>query len=90
MFEEIRRAAIFLGDITLVGTVPGSEGRKISNSKVTLEMGFAGGVLGWDHVICVIMDYFGRPEVLPFDVRNRRFPIKYRCAPDSTDLSQAA
>jgi hypothetical protein len=91
MFEKIGRAAIFVGDITLVGNVPVSAGKKkIPNSNVTLEMGYAAGVLGWDRVICVINEHFGGRDELPFDVRNRRFPIKYRCAPDSTDLSQAA
>src|SRR5437899_2419856 len=60
MFDKIGESAIFLGDVTLVGTIQkttNKEGdctKKTSNPNVALEMGYAAGILGWGRIICVI------------------------------------
>jgi hypothetical protein len=84
MFQKIRESGLFVGDVTLTGVAHRHDGeiRKVPNSNVSLEMGYAAGVLGWDRIICVMNEHFGNRSQLPFDVRNRRFPIDYSLAPD--------
>jgi hypothetical protein len=85
MFQKIRAAAIFVGDMTLVGNVerPNGTNKRTPNPNVLLEMGFAAGKIGWGRIICVMNEHFGPREELPFDVRNRRFPINYTLSPDA-------
>lgn len=86
MFQKIRESALFVGDMTLTGEAHRHDGetRKVPNSNVSLELGYAAGVLGWERVICVMNEHYGKRSELPFDVRNRRFPIDYSLAPDDT------
>ncbi|MDB6095539.1 MAG: hypothetical protein JWM32_3101 [Verrucomicrobia bacterium] len=77
IFEKIAAASFFVADVTLVATGNFSPERRQPNSNVSIEMGFAAGVLGWDRVICIMDAAYGKPEHLPFDHRNRRFPITY-------------
>jgi hypothetical protein len=80
MFARIKKCAIFLGDMTLVGSIKkegSDEVKRVPNPNVLLEMGYAAGTIGWGRVICVMNEQFGKRTELPFDVRNRRFPIDY-------------
>jgi hypothetical protein len=43
-----------------------------------VEMGFAAGTIGWERIICVMNEAFGEIEDMPIDVRNRRYPIRYK------------
>jgi hypothetical protein len=81
MFDKIAAASIFVGDVTLVATADAMKKRRSPNSNVSIEMGFAAGVLGWSRVICVMNEAFGSRFDLPFDHRNRRFPITYTRKP---------
>lgn len=84
MFEKIKNSAIFIADLTLVGSIPldaGPRAKRVPNPNVLLEMGFAAGTLGWGRIICVMNEHFGSRQELPFDVRNRRFPINYTLDP---------
>jgi hypothetical protein len=93
MFEKIQNSAIFVADSTLVGSIPAKEGesaKKIPNPNVLLEMGYAAGSLGWGRIICVMNEHFGTRQELPFDVRNRRFPINYILAPTDTEARAKA
>lgn len=86
MFEKIMESSLFLGDVSLTGLATRTDEakRRMPNSNVILEMGFAAGTLGWDRVICVMNEAFGKREEQPFDVRNRRFPINYNLPADAT------
>ncbi len=87
MFEKIGEAAIFLGDVSLVGAVRRDRKllKRVPNPNVSIEEGFAAGVIGWERVICVSNEHFGKNEEQAFDQRNRRFPISYRLAPDASE-----
>lgn len=87
MFEKIGESAIFLGDVSLVGTVmrDGELLKRVPNPNVSIEEGFAAGVLGWERVICVSNEHFGKNEEQSFDQRNRRFPASYRLTPDTAN-----
>jgi hypothetical protein len=85
LFTRIKKSAVFIADMTLVGTITkagSDEVKRVPNPNVLLEMGYAAGTIGWERVICVINKHFGKSAELPFDVRNRRFPIEYSLDPD--------
>ena len=84
MFDKIRKSAVFIGDVTLVGSVESADERcekRLPNPNVLLETGFAAGTMGWGRIICVMNEHFGRSQDQPFDLRNRRFPIRYSSDP---------
>jgi hypothetical protein len=85
MFDRIKRSAIFIGDVTIVGKIQQDNGetRNVPNPNVSLEMGYAAGIMGWGWLICVMNEHFGERKSLPFDVRNRRFPIDYTLDPNN-------
>jgi hypothetical protein len=90
MFKKIRDSAIFVGDVTLVGTIPPrgrGAAKRVPNPNVSLEMGYAAGRLGYERIIGVMNLKNGRPEEQPIDARNKRFPITYRL--DSADQADA-
>jgi hypothetical protein len=92
MFQKIDRSALFVADTTLVGTIPplnpGDPPKRVPNPNVSLEMGYAAGRIGWDRIICVMNEAYGERKDLPFDVRNRRFPIDYTLRADSMDRKE--
>src|SRR5262249_38410873 len=49
------------------------------------EMGYALGRIGFERVITVMNTAKCRPEELPIDFRNKRFPITYQLEPDQKD-----
>ena len=55
------------------------------NPNVLLEMGYAFGRIGFERVITVMNTAKCRPEELPIDFRNKRFPITYRLEPNQKD-----
>ena len=91
MFEKINEPSIFLGDATLVGTIQGlnlkptDPPKRTTNPNVAIEMGLAAGLLGWERIICVMNEHYGTRADLPFDVRNRRFPIDFTLSPEDYD-----
>lgn len=91
MFKKIRDSVIFVGDMTLVGTIP-PRGRgapkRVPNPNVSVELGYAAGRIGYERIIGVMNLKNGRPEELPIDYRNKRFPITYKL--DSADQADAA
>ena len=92
MFDKIGESSIFVGDATLVGRIEGADIdfsdpiKRTTNPNVAIEMGLAAGLLSWGRIICVMNEHYGKREDMPFDVRNRRFPIDYNLSPaDSAD-----
>lgn len=70
IFDKIRRADIFVGDVSFInGEVAG---RRTPNPNVLVELGYAAGCLGWDRIICVFNRSTGEINDLPFDIRQRR------------------
>ena len=59
--------------------------KRVPNPNVSLEMGYAAGRIGWDRIICVMNEAYGERKDLPFDVRNRRFPIDYNLHADKME-----
>ena len=92
MFKRIRKSAVFIADVTLVGTIKHDDGRddkRVPNPNVLLEMGYAAARIGWGRIICVMNEHYGKRADQPFDVRNRRFPIDYKLKPGNAKNSDA-
>ncbi len=87
IFRKIRDSALFLADVTFVSKTEGREGqkaKKLPNPNVMLELGYAAAMIGWDRVILIMNKAYGSPESLPFDLRNRRFPLTFDLPPASS------
>lgn len=70
IFEKIRRADIFVGDVSFINGE--GAGRRTPNPNVLVELGYAAGCLGWDRIVCVFNRATGEINDLPFDIRQRR------------------
>jgi hypothetical protein len=70
IFDKIKRADIFVGDVSFINEE--GNGRKTPNPNVLVELGYAAGCLGWDRIICVFNEATGGINDLPFDIRPRR------------------
>ncbi|MBF4491532.1 hypothetical protein IR010_03195 [Flavobacterium sp. MR2016-29] len=74
IFNKIDNANIFVADVSFINA--DSSGKKCPNPNVLIELGYASKALGWDKIICVFNNQYGKIEELPFDLRFRR-PISY-------------
>lgn len=71
ILEKIRSCDVLVADVTLVHD-EGVQPKRTPNPNVLLELGYAAGSLGWEHVVLVVNQAFGPVEELPFDLRGRR------------------
>jgi hypothetical protein len=87
ILQKIQSADAFLADLTYVGGVFEESGKPtgdvIPNPNVMIELGYALAELGWERIVTVINTHYGSQEKLPFDLKNRRWPIDYNLAPDA-------
>jgi hypothetical protein len=80
IFHKLTQTAVAVFDITPVGKAERT-GKALPNPNVLLELGFATSLIGWDRIILVMNTADGyQPEHLPFDLRHRRFPVRYKAA----------
>jgi hypothetical protein len=79
IFGKIRDAKVIVADVTLTGVRPG--GKRLINSNVALEVGYAIGVHGDGVLLKVMNTHYGPPEELPFDLAHRRWPVRFNLAP---------
>ncbi len=76
IFTKIENAAIAIFDVSIVRPMRRNKG--LINPNVAIELGFAAHAIGWDRIICIMNTASGDPELLPFDLKQRRFPLTYR------------
>jgi hypothetical protein len=71
ILEKIAAADVFLADPTTI--TPRLAKRPCPNPNVNYELGYAVGELGWDRVILLFNEAYGRfPKDLPFDIIQQR------------------
>ncbi|MBE3096927.1 MAG: hypothetical protein IMZ44_07325 [Planctomycetes bacterium] len=88
IFKKIEKAAVFIGDVTFVGsavTIDGSPGKALPNPNVLVELGYAAKAVGWERIICVFNEYYGSVDDQIFNLKHRRNPIRYHLGPDRDD-----
>jgi hypothetical protein len=80
IFRKIDNAAVFVPDITFVGTR--LDGRPIPNPNVLIEYGWALKSVTHFRIVPVMNTAFGKPtrDAMPFDLGSFRNPITYECA----------
>jgi hypothetical protein len=92
IFRKIDQAAVFVADVTLVaqmqdGAPKGGEAstpKKLINSNVAIEYGYAVRALGDESILMVQNTYYGDRAELPFDLKHKAGPIQYRLPPGAT------
>jgi len=82
IFEKIRASEVVVADVTLTCATP--DGKKLINSNVAYELGFAHGHHGHGVILKVMNTHYGPPDDLPFDLKHRRWPEQFELAPDAT------
>lgn len=86
ILEKIRLADAFVADISFVSRVRGTssdDDKIIPNPNVMIELGYALAELGWERILYVLNTDSGSADNLPFDLRHRRWPIKYCLSEDA-------
>lgn len=81
ILEKIRASDVFVGDVSAVGT---TGKKKLINSNVAIELGFALCALTDRRLIMIMNEHFGSREDLPFDLKHKAGPIIYRLGPDAS------
>lgn len=85
IFSKIDACDIFICDISIINSE--SEGRKVPNPNVLIELGYAAKKLGWNNIICLFNKEFADVEDLPFDIRSRK-PIIYDTSQGNSQAKQ--
>lgn len=75
IFTKISNSYAFVADITFCAT--DDDNKKYPNPNVLIELGYASRTLGWDRIILLMNEAFGKIEDLPVDISDRRNPIAY-------------
>ena len=86
ILDKIDRAAMFVGDVSIINQ--GAGGRPTPNPNVLVELGYAVKALGWERVSLVMNSQFGGPDLLPFDLKMRRVAI-YSASENDKDRTPA-
>lgn len=87
IFKKIRHAKVVVADVTLTGQTP--EGKRLCNSNVAIELGYALGIHGDEVLLKVMNTHYGPPQDLPFDLAHRRWPVEFNLSPDATVAERA-
>lgn len=80
IFDKIAASSVVVSDVTPVGSVYGDSGKKLLNSNVAIELGFALHRVTDRAIIMVMNSHYGRHEDLPFNVRGKAGPITFKLA----------
>lgn len=77
IIKKIARADIFVADVSTINS-SSPDGRRSPNPNVVFELGYAMGALGWERIVMLFNEHFGKfPSDLPFDFdRHRASPYK--------------
>jgi hypothetical protein len=87
ILEKIDAAEVVVADVTVVGVVTdvlaGEKPKKLVNSNVATEFGYALRALTYRKVLMVFNSHYGNYEDLPFDFRQRGGAIVFNLAPQA-------
>ena len=80
IFAKIDKSQVFVCDVTICKFRRVC--RKAPNPNVLIELGYAIRSMGPDRILMVMNTAFGGPELLPFDLRNKRVIVYNACQED--------
>jgi hypothetical protein len=87
---KIDASAVVVADVTLVGRGSGdgaAADKKLVNSNVAIELGYAYKARGDDNVILVFNAHYGTHEELPFDLRHKGGAVVFDLPPDADNAA---
>ena len=92
IYRKIRASDVFVADVTPVGVAAEKSDKKLINSNVAIELGYALGAHSDEHLIMVLNTAFGHREVLPFDLAHKAGPIEFQLSATASkkDIEAAA
>ncbi len=85
ILDKIDASAVVVADVTLVGRTrgEGSDSKRLINSNVAIELGYASRALGDEYIILVFNAHYGAHEDLPFDLRHKGGAVVFDLPPDA-------
>jgi hypothetical protein len=84
--DRIKGTDIYIPDLTFIQKPKEEDTEGISAPNVNIEYGYAlGENITEERIIGIMNTAYGAPEKLPFDIKQRRFPITYHLEPGSTN-----
>ena len=90
IFRKIDESDVVVADVTIVGEVFGNQNesksersKKLINSNVAIELGYAFGARGDENVLLVFNKHYGSYEELPFDLRHKGGAVVFDLQPDA-------
>ncbi|HWP68372.1 MAG TPA: hypothetical protein VN437_03645, partial [Rectinemataceae bacterium] len=90
ILEKIDNCTAFVADVSIInsGNVKqDNRARRTANPNVLIELGYAIKSCGWDRILPVCNEHFGKIEQLPFDIPERRvipYTLSDIATPDET------
>lgn len=77
IFDKIDNCDMFIADVSLIGkynkgTFFNKKVKRVVNSNVMIELGYAAAMIGWERIVCIFNEDYGKIEDLPFDLRQHR------------------
>lgn len=84
IFAKIEAADAFVADVSIVNPTRTGDARPTPNPNVLVELGYAVRSLGHARMVLVVNSHFGKPELLPFDLRQLRV-LAYESAPENAE-----
>ena len=84
ILEKIKNSDVSVADVTPVGGVADNQKKRLINSNVAIELGFALGAVSDRALLMILNEAYGTREDLPFDLKHKAGPITYDLAADST------
>jgi hypothetical protein len=93
ILEKIEQSAVFVADVTLVGLVINEDNtptKKLLNSNVAIELGYALHSLTDRAILMVMNEYYGSRADLPFDLQLKAGHILFTLPPEADRPTIAA
>jgi hypothetical protein len=84
ILEKIANCDVFVADVTPVGSVEGDPNKRLINSNVAIELGYALGAVSDRAMLMVLNEAYGTRDQLPFDLKHKAGPITYNLPGDAT------
>lgn len=88
ILAKIEDADAFVADVSIINPARSPSCRPTPNPNVLVELGYAIRRLGYARIVLVINTYFGKPELLPFDLRQLRV-LAYEASPYDEERTPA-
>ena len=86
ILAKIDASQVVVADVTITGRTEGqgiTAGKKLINSNVAIELGYAFRSRGDENVVLVVNAHYGAHEDLPFDLRHKGGAIVFDLPPDA-------